>query len=834
MPTSTRPCSPVKIPRRFCRQNPAWLMFAGAVMMLLASAGLQAATFTVDFPDDTDDATPGDGICADNSGDCTVRAAVQEANAFPGGPHEVVIPVILGQTHRVLATPPIEIMAAMTIRGASPFIRPRIVGGGFLTEGMFRVGAPVAVTLEDLVLETETGNAAALLIDDSGAEVLVENVDLFPGIGNLGYGLWQRLGETTCRFCRVRNGSHSGVRVSGGRLRMIDSIIRDNAADVHAGGVLVDDGELILDRSLVEGNSAGNSSIFGSGGGLRITGGEAWIQNSTVSGNTAARDGGGIWVGTATVSLRNATIAFNRADANNNNEGFGGGIHAADFGIAQLANTILAQNSAPGSGDNCAGLGVESFGSNLIGDMTGCSLTTVIGPPDLTGVIDVGLELLADWGGPTDVHVFDSSAPAVDAGNPSGCFGDADLDPATPEAALIEDQRAFLRPVDGDGDANAICDIGAFELACDGPGDTDGDGVSRLCDNCIGTPNADQSDLDDDQVGDACDNCLDEANFNQNDFDGDGVGTVCDNCPGSANPSQSDGDGDGAGDACDNCPAEPNPDQLDGDGDGIGDACDACPTGGGIDSDGDGVEDACDICPNAPNPLQGDRDGDGIGDACDCQPDHPGNIGTNAFCASCESFSLYQQPYNHNGGLLTTPSESNTQYLADTPLDASLSQLDFQGSIDSMRFWAIRYDSTTQANCRSDSTPVTVRFHADDNGEPGLLLAERVALPTVGPTPFSLIANPGEAQIILQHDLIFDDPVDINEPVWVGIISARAGNCLFGLSRMALGGVLDEMSALGSPSSWTSWGGDLGFCLGGGAVIVDQIFSDRFQDGPSP
>ncbi len=58
------------------------------------------------------------------------------------------------------------------------------------------------------------------------------------------------------------------------------------------------------------------------------------------------------------------------------------------------------------------------------------------------------------------------------------------------------------------------------------------------------------------------------------DTDGDGVTDVCDNCPATDNVSQSDGDLDAVGDACDNCPSTPNPSQSDCDNDGIGDACD--------------------------------------------------------------------------------------------------------------------------------------------------------------------------------------------------------------------------------------------------------------------
>jgi len=367
--------------------------------------------------------------------------------------------------------------------------------------GHFGDPGAVVPTLDGFVIsggraDLGSNHGGGLRIVDSNA-LVISNTIRDNTAFLLGGGVWVQRGAPVLQGNQIMNNQSvglgqdahgGGVQLENTQAALLDNLIASNivsGTQVYGGGLEIAGsgvGQVDLRRNQFISNTASiDPSHSGFGGALAVNSGKVLLEGSSVFSNTASAGGGGVWIGaggsisftnsvavanlaggdggailnSGVISISNATISGNSAD------GMGGGI--ANFNQVNLVNATIADNASSNGagvfnaslvntlntllalnlGDNCLGV-LISQGHNLEDGGT-CAL----GQPSDMSNTSASLDPLGDNGGLTPTHALGEDSPALDAGDNSAC----------PEL----DQRGVPRPLDGNGDGQAVCDIGAFE-----------------------------------------------------------------------------------------------------------------------------------------------------------------------------------------------------------------------------------------------------------------------------------------------------------------------------------------------------------------------------------
>jgi hypothetical protein len=466
---------------------------AGQCSLVLNTTGLRTitATYVGDSNFNTSSDTEDHSVCGDglvttiaDSGPGSLRQII--ANACDGT-------TITFDTAGVFATPQTILLTSaeividknITIDGTGA----QVTVSGNNAHRIFTINSGKTVSITGLTFTggNETADAGGA-IKNLGGTVTMTSCNVYGNTAGIAGGIVTQ-GSLTLDHCNIggplagqpntaTSGSGGGIQNSNGTVNIINSTIANNAATTGGGGGIANEINGVV--NIVNSTISGNTAVQGGGGISSIA--AVTVINSTFSGNESDLDGGGIRTNgaSATLNVTNATITNNRANADNDATGGGGGIAISVDTTATLHNTIVAGNFR-GNGstkDDVSGTLVGTSSFNLIGDGNGLIGITNGSNGNQIGTtgspIDPLLGALANNGGSTLTHALLAGSPAIEAGSnanlPQDTF-DVDGDAITAEVLPV-DQRGQVSPtiffprVADSADANIIqtVDIGAFEL----------------------------------------------------------------------------------------------------------------------------------------------------------------------------------------------------------------------------------------------------------------------------------------------------------------------------------------------------------------------------------
>ncbi len=315
------------------------------LLMLATGCGPVGGPFVVNSSGDAGDSSPGDGFCRTGSSltNCTLRAALQEANALAGTQTiNFNLPAGSDFIYPIIGLP--EITDAVIIDGSTqpgfdggkPVVH---VDGSHLgaavppTSG-FKIAADVNVTIQALqilrfTLDGIENNGNLTLDHMEIAANQMDGINSFRG----SEGISIAINHSTI----FENGG-TGVAGINTHFAMDDVSVERNSV----GGMIVLSGSLNLNHGTVADNTAPDDD----GGGLYLAmAGNSAISNTTIEGNTSGHKGGGLYLWNlpaAILTMQNCTF--------DGNYGYDGGAIYIDAGIAHLSASTLMGNRAQHSG----------------------------------------------------------------------------------------------------------------------------------------------------------------------------------------------------------------------------------------------------------------------------------------------------------------------------------------------------------------------------------------------------------------------------------------------------------------------------------------------------
>lgn len=362
------------------------LLLAG--FAVFATPLAYAAKFVVDDLADVVDIEPGDGICAvakvgagATAPSCTLRAAIQEANATLGA-DEITLPAgtlsiaLVGTKENAAATGDFDITESLTITGAGI---DRTVLNGALKDRLFDIIQPtdhstVEVSISGMTIKNGlidyAGSRGGAIYNDAHLTVhdALFTDNAITGDDGSGGALCNDGGMVDMHFVRFNNNraqNHAGAvcNLNDGIMTVTDVVFEDNTTIpngvyVHRGGAVLSAGTFIARNAVF----SKNYSVFG--GALYLEHGSAVLINAEVKENTSYLHGGGVHVGSHDVEHAmkmpvefyavHSTFALNAITVKEKDlNPEGAGLYVTGGSNVVLESSTISDNDAKGGCFDC-------------------------------------------------------------------------------------------------------------------------------------------------------------------------------------------------------------------------------------------------------------------------------------------------------------------------------------------------------------------------------------------------------------------------------------------------------------------------------------------------
>lgn len=301
------------------------VVICAIVATALIADGALAAGFTVNSTADTSDNVPGDGLCDDGSGQCTLRAAIEEANALAGTD---VITLPAGTY--TLALGELNITSDIVIQGADAVVDAN------LNSRVFKIVGSNTVTLNNLTIQNGLAESGGGIYHDGG-NVTLTSVTVTLNTAN---GI-------------IYPDGGGGIYNKSGSINLLNTHVFSNEAYLNGGGIY-NQGHLLWNGGQLFNNQA-VASIGSAGGGLfNADGALADLHNLHIANNSSTQSGGGI-LSAGWLTITESVVESNLTGSNVGNPlmltgGGGLGIDSGIKAIAVLRNVIIRNNQSEYSG----------------------------------------------------------------------------------------------------------------------------------------------------------------------------------------------------------------------------------------------------------------------------------------------------------------------------------------------------------------------------------------------------------------------------------------------------------------------------------------------------